>query len=117
MYRGKAYCEAVVYLFPKPNESSDDTDSKIEKLLNYKSKTVKITQVINHYTSVNDRNETYTKLNVLAEVLVQNDPYITHLNDYRVKACTELRQHLPSAGAIMAHSLDTFQPLRTKGFN
>ncbi|WP_332697110.1 hypothetical protein [Halalkalibacter lacteus] len=117
MYRGKAFCEASIYLYSKPDEQSEELVNRLNILKNVRSNTVKVTDVRIIKTNFDERhNERVTSISVMAEVLVKYDSNITHLNDYRVNACRELRKHLPKSGAIMAHSIDTYSPFRLDGF-
>jgi hypothetical protein len=117
LFRGKAFCEASIYLFSKPHGPKDHLLKRIHTILNYQSPTVKVTSVQTLSTGFDENHQEHvTLLSVKAEVLVKYDPQITHLNDYRVRACTILREQLPRAGAIMAHSIDTYNPLRQDGF-
>jgi len=117
LFKGKAFCEASVYLYSKLDATDAELTKRINKILNYQSPTVRVTGVRTLSTGFDEKyNENFTSLSVRAEVLVKYDPHITHLNDYRVRACTILREQLPRAGAIMAHSIDTYNPLREVGF-
>ncbi|KMK75485.1 hypothetical protein [Alkalihalobacillus pseudalcaliphilus] len=117
MFRGKAYCEANLYFY-KDNEWVDrDISRKIEHLLSYQTNTIDIVDVrlmVNQYDDKHKQN--FIQLAIFAEVLVPYHAHITHLNDYRINACRLLRKAYPKAGAIMAHSIDTYTPLRWKGF-
>jgi arginine deiminase len=117
LFRGKAYCEASIYLYSKPNEQHEELVHRANTLKNVRSNTVKVTDVRIIKTNNNENhNERVTSISVMAEVLVKYDSNITHLNDYRVNACRELRRHFPRSGAIMAHSIDTYSPFRLDGF-
>ncbi|TWI59328.1 hypothetical protein [Halalkalibacter nanhaiisediminis] len=117
MYRGKAFCEASIYLYSKPNAPKEELQKRIYNIENYQRTNVKVTAVYILSTGFDKRhNEQFTSLSVMAEVLVKYSHQITHLNDYRVNACRELRKHFPYAGAIMAHSIDTYNPHRLEGF-
>ncbi|WP_017727517.1 hypothetical protein [Halalkalibacterium ligniniphilum] len=117
MYRGKAFCEATIYLYSNPTTPKEELDRRIDLISKYQSATIKVTSVNLVSTRFDEQyTENVTLISVLAEVLVTYDPKITHLNDYRVKACTELRKQFPKSGAIMAHSIDTYYPPRIDGF-
>ncbi|WP_100407333.1 hypothetical protein [Bacillus solitudinis] len=117
MYKGKVDCEARIYIYFKEDEPMKERNKRISTISTVISETVKVTNVKVLATGYDEKNkESYTELTVLAEVLVQYDPHITHLNDYRVKGCRELRKLFPNAGAIMAHSIDTYNTPRLKGF-
>ncbi|WP_227935923.1 hypothetical protein [Alkalihalobacillus deserti] len=117
MFKGKAFCEASIYLYSKLHAKEEEITRRINALSTYQSPTVKVTDVRILSTGFDEKyNENFTSLSVRADVLVKYDPQITHLNDYRVRACTILREQLPRAGAIMAHSIDTYHPLREAGF-
>ncbi|GAE34732.1 hypothetical protein [Halalkalibacter akibai] len=117
MFKGKAFCEASIHLFSKPDVPEQQLQRRIDTISRYKSPTVLVTGIDIVKTAFDESyGETVTSLSVKAEVLVKYDPEITHLNDYRVRACTILREQLPRSGAIMAHSIDTYSPLREEGF-
>ncbi|WP_088102038.1 hypothetical protein [Halalkalibacter urbisdiaboli] len=117
MYKGKVDCEANIYLYSKPGTPRDGVLKRIHRISNYMNNHVKITNVHIRDTGYDEnKNEHYTSLSVIAEVLVKYDPTISHLNDYRVKACTEFRKAFPSAGAVMAHSIDTYNAIRLTGY-
>ncbi|WP_078552361.1 hypothetical protein [Bacillus alkalicellulosilyticus] len=116
MYKGIVYCEANIDLYS--NKEDDEKFSlQINKLSTFISNTVKITKVKVRTTRYDEEHDDYyTSLTVLAEVLVTFDPHISHIDDYRVKGCIEFRKHFPSAGAIMAHSIDAYNGYRVDGF-
>ncbi len=111
-----AYCEASLHIYCKED---DETERKkqIHPIQSYCSNTVKVTGVTVVQSVYEEESTHYVlTLSVTAEVLVQYDRLITHLNDYRVNACREFRRQFPAAGAVMAHSLDTYSPFRLDGF-
>ncbi|MFC0558481.1 hypothetical protein [Halalkalibacter alkalisediminis] len=117
MFKGKAFCEASIILYSKLHAKEEELTKRIKSISNYQSPTVKVTDVRIVSTGYDEKYmENFTSLSVRADVLVKYDPHITHLNDYRVRACTILREQLPRSGAIMAHSIDTYTPLRDSGF-
>ncbi|MFC0470776.1 hypothetical protein ACFFHM_09800 [Halalkalibacter kiskunsagensis] len=117
MYRGKAFCEASIYFYLKADKQDEELCHRLNSLKDVRSNTVKVTDVRIIKTYFDEaHNEQVTSISVMAEVLVKYDSNITHLNDYRVNACRELRKHLPKSGAIMAHSIDTYSPFRLDGF-
>ncbi|MDT8861417.1 hypothetical protein N0O92_14445 [Alkalihalobacillus sp. MEB130] len=117
MYRGKAFCEARMYLHSQEDTLQEEQNQQIKKMKSYLSNTVKVTDIKIHTVTYDPKEEEYvTSLSVMAEVLVKYDPIITHLNDYRVNACREFRKQFPQSGAVMAHSIDTFSPFRPDGF-
>ncbi|ARK30888.1 hypothetical protein [Halalkalibacter krulwichiae] len=116
MFKGKAFCEAHIQLFSKKGDPEDRLLQRVKAISTYMSPTVRVTHVTTLQSKLDEYGNPMKSLSVRAEVLVKYDPYITHLNDYRVKACTILRDQLPRAGAIMAHSIDTYSPLREHGF-
>ncbi|UOE92739.1 hypothetical protein [Alkalihalobacillus sp. LMS39] len=117
MFKGIVYCEASLYVYSSKETHEEEKEKYINFLSNYTRKTIKITSVSVKSSGFDSiHQEQYTRLSVLADVLVPYDPVITHLNDYRVKGCTEFRKHFPHAGAIMAHSIDIYNAYRTEGF-
>lgn len=117
LYRGKAYCEANIYIYAPANERYDILTERKNILENYCSNTIKITEVRIKESGIDEKtNDPFLSISVMSEVLVKYDPIITHLNDYRVNACREFRRQFPAAGAIMAHYIDTYSPFRLDGF-
>ncbi|KHF40675.1 hypothetical protein [Halalkalibacter okhensis] len=117
MYRGKAYCEANLYIYAPANERYEFLTKRKNIIEKYCSNTIKITDVRIKDSGIDEQtNEPFLSLSVMSEVLVKYDPIITHLNDYRVNACREFRRQFPGAGAIMAHYIDTYSPFRLDGF-
>ncbi|WP_413374932.1 hypothetical protein [Alkalihalobacillus sp. 1P02AB] len=117
MYKGKAFCEANLYFYKHSRYDKSEINKRIDHLLSYQTNTVQISNVQLIKEEFDEKEKQfYIQLSVHAEVLVPYDQRITHLNDYRINACRDLRKHFPKAGAIMAHSIDTYTPLRWKGF-
>ncbi len=117
LYRGKAYCEANIYLYAPENSCNETLTKRKSVIKNYCSNTVKVTEIRIKESGFDEQTkEHFISLSVMAEVLVKYDPVITHLNDYRVNACREFRKQFPAAGAIMAHYIDTYSPFRLDGF-
>lgn len=121
MYKCKVYCEADVYLRIPFDDSTENNPNELIVRTIYSHST--ITTNITSVTRVSfDRHHLTLacKATILAEALVKYDPYINHINDYKIRGCSTLRRDLSEAGlsvgAVLAPSIETYNSPRVAGF-
>ncbi|GAF66019.1 hypothetical protein BTS2_2919 [Bacillus sp. TS-2] len=117
MFKGKAFCEAFIYLYSSQSWTEQEKSKVIEDFLKVHTNTFKMTnvRVLEEYFH-EDKQEFSLQLALYSEILVPYDNRISHLNDYRINACRLFRKQFPKVGAVMAHSIDVYTPLRWKGY-